>query len=114
MMCSEDRHSKKFWVKKIIFIPIAMAAGMLVFGGLVMFLWNALLPQIFGISAITFWQAIGILLLSKILFGGFPGKNRRHHIHRHEYELIRKFRNLSPEEKEKIRKEYWERFDCKS
>jgi hypothetical protein len=34
-------------------------------------LWNALLPDIMGVSTITFWQALGLLTLSRILFGGF-------------------------------------------
>jgi hypothetical protein len=34
-------------------------------------LWNALLPDITGVSTITFWQALGLLVLSRILFGGF-------------------------------------------
>jgi hypothetical protein len=36
-----------------------------------MSLWNCLLPEILGVKSITFWQAMGILILSKILFGGF-------------------------------------------
>lgn len=38
---------------------------------IVMELWNCLLPDILGVKAITYWQAVGILVLSKILFGGF-------------------------------------------
>jgi len=59
--------------KKMIFIPIffiGMAA--LVIWGL-MHLWNWLVPDIFGWSAVTYWQAAGLFLLSKILFGGFGG-----------------------------------------
>ena len=42
---------------------------------IVMQLWNHLLPEIAGVRTITFWQALGLLILSKILFGGFrrPG-----------------------------------------
>lgn len=42
----------------------------IVLGLLVMSLWNALLPAILGVKAIGFWQALGILVLSRILFGG--------------------------------------------
>ena len=45
-----------------------------VFSFVVMGLWNAILPQVLGVKAISFVQALGILLLSKILFGGFHGK----------------------------------------
>jgi hypothetical protein len=47
---------------------LAVIAG---FSAAVMLLWNVLLPQIFGITAVNFWQALGLLALSKILFGGF-------------------------------------------
>ena len=56
-----------------------------VLGLLVMSLWNALLPAILGVKAIGFWQALGILLLSRILFGGLGfrpgmfGAHRRMH-----------------------------------
>lgn len=46
-----------------------VAAG--IFSFVVMNLWNILMPGIFGIRAISFWQALGLLVLSKILFGGF-------------------------------------------
>jgi len=56
-------------------------------------LWNWLMPVIFGLPHIGFWQALGLLLLSRILFGGFrgPGPGRRWG------------RRLTPEEREKFR-----------
>jgi hypothetical protein len=54
---------------------LRIAAFAILFVGLaglaVKTLWNALLPDITGASTITFWQALGLLLLSRILFGGF-------------------------------------------
>ncbi len=53
----------------LIFIP-----GLLILGTWVtMLLWNALMPVLFGLSVITFWQSMGILVLAKILFGGHHG-----------------------------------------
>ena len=49
-------------------------AAVALFGLIVQHLWNWLIPAIVGWHAIDFWQAIGILLLSKILFGGFRGR----------------------------------------
>ena len=43
----------------------------LMFGWLVMLLWNKLLPSIFNITSITYWQAVGLVILTKLLFGGF-------------------------------------------
>jgi len=40
----------------------------------VYFLWNALMPEIFGLPTINFWQAIGLSLLSASLFGRSAGK----------------------------------------
>jgi len=54
-------------IKIILFAILAFA----VFGFAVRELWNALVPSIFGWHTITFWQATGLLVLSKILFGGF-------------------------------------------
>lgn len=50
----------------ILFIPLL--------GWVVMLLWNAVLPEVLGVKAITFWQALGIFALSKLLFGGFKGR----------------------------------------
>ncbi len=43
-----------------------------------MILWNWLIPSIFEIRAFTFWEAVGILALSKILFGGMHGGRKKH------------------------------------
>jgi hypothetical protein len=48
-----------------------LAVGL--FGLIVMGLWNWLVPAMFGGRIITFWQALGVLVLSRILFGGFKG-----------------------------------------
>ena len=47
-------------------IAVATIAGFVVKG-----LWNALMPALFGLHTLTFWQALGLLLLTKLLFGGF-------------------------------------------
>jgi hypothetical protein len=56
-----------------IFIIPAAAACAAVFACAVMLLWNALLPGIAGLPVIGFWQAAGLLVLSRILFGGLGG-----------------------------------------
>ena len=47
-----------------------------VYGVALWVLWNWLMPALFGLPAISFWQALGLLLLSRILFGGFLGRWR--------------------------------------
>src|SRR2546423_13038377 len=64
-------------LKRLIWIAPLAILGMLLFiaigGEVVMRLWNWLLPSLFGWREITFWQALGLLALCRILFGGFGG-----------------------------------------
>jgi hypothetical protein len=46
--------------------------GFVALGGLiVMSLWNGIMPEVFGLGLVTFWQALGLLILGRFLFGGF-------------------------------------------
>jgi len=71
------------------FVPIGLAA-IAGFGAVTMLLWNWLMPCIFGLAAISFWQALGLLVLSRILFGGIGGRpwmgmgRHKHHNHLRE------------------------------
>lgn len=56
-----------------ILFPIAFIGIGLLMGGVVMWLWNAILPAVTGWSALSYWQAVGLLILCRILFGGFRG-----------------------------------------
>ena len=76
-----------------------------VFGAVVMLLWNWLLPAIFGIVAINYWQALGIFVLSKILFGGFGfGRHPFGHKHRHRNRFHEKWMKMSDEERKEFLK----------
>jgi len=57
-------------LKIIVFVPLFVFLA----GYLIMSLWNWLVPELFHGPMVNFWQALGILALSKILFGGFKGK----------------------------------------
>ncbi|MES1214538.1 MAG: hypothetical protein ABUT20_03390 [Bacteroidota bacterium] len=61
---------KKFFL----FIPIIVIGAILLFGWIVMLLWNAILPSALHAGEISFWQAVGLLILTRILVGGFHGK----------------------------------------
>jgi hypothetical protein len=66
----------------------------------VMSLWNILMPSIFAVRAISFWQALGLLILSKLLFGGFrsyPGGPRWRR------RMIERWEKMTPEERERFR-----------
>lgn len=98
---------KKHWIKKgLLFVVIGIAAVFL-FGLLVMSLWNALLPDILGVKAITFIQALGILLLSKILFGGFgSGGHRGRRGSEWRQKMKEKWNTMTPEEREQFKSEW--------
>ncbi|MCD4700592.1 MAG: hypothetical protein K8S24_01920 [Candidatus Aegiribacteria sp.] len=48
---------------------IAVAALAIVFGIFVKWLWNALMPEIFGLPVISYWKAVGLVVLAHIFFG---------------------------------------------
>ncbi len=72
-----------------------------VFSFVVMRLWNWLIPAVFGWHVITFWQAVGLLVLSKILFGGFHGRAGRNMYWRRR--MMERWEKMTPEEREKFR-----------
>ncbi|MFZ0312775.1 MAG: hypothetical protein WAL85_08725 [Candidatus Korobacteraceae bacterium] len=90
--------------KKMIFIVPLAILGILLFifigGEIVLQLWNWLLPTLFGWKAITFWQAVGILALCRILFGGFGRGCHRSNWRRR---MDDRWQNMTPEEREKFR-----------
>ena len=110
---------KKFWIKKGIMILIFGTAAVLLFGWVVMSLWNGILPLVVtGVKAISFLQALGILVLSKILFGGFGGgKGRWRGSSAWREKMKHRWDKMTPEEKEKFKARCkhwgnrWERFN---
>ena len=86
-------------IVKVLLIALVAAT---VCGFVVMALWNALVHPIFGLNTITFWQALGLFVLAKILFGGFhrhsPGG--RGHWRR---AMRERWEHMTPEERERFR-----------
>lgn len=72
-------------------------------------LWNWLIPVLFGGPVITFWQMLGLLVLSKVLLGGFA---KGHHKGSHNWKMRahNKFSSLSPDERESIKQKMWEKW----
>jgi len=95
----------RFGKRKWLFIPIFIAAVFL-FGMIVMGLWNAILPAVIGVKTISFWQALGILILSKILFGGFRGGWRGGPGKARWMQMQQKLAAMTPEEREKFKSEW--------
>ena len=94
---------KRYWMWKVAKMTILGVAFVVAAGAVVMWLWNALIPEIFGGTPITWIQALGLLILARILAGGrssgFGGRRRW----RERWE--RKVANMNPEEREKWRAE---------
>lgn len=63
----------------IIFGGMFIIGFIILFGFITMWLWNWLMPMIFGLTTLTFWEAIGVLILAKILIGGcnFGDKDKK-------------------------------------
>lgn len=85
----------------LLFIPL-FAIGVFVFGEIVMLLWNNVLTPVLNVHTVTFWQGLGILVLSKILFSSFSGRGGP----RRDYWKQRMMWNsMTPEQKEKFKEE---------
>jgi H+/Cl- antiporter ClcA len=92
---------KRNWASWVLKFALFATLFVAVFGYVVMRLWNWLMPALFGWHLIGFWQAIGILVLSKILFGGFHGRHGRNMHWRRR--MMERWEKMTPEEREKFR-----------
>jgi hypothetical protein len=96
---------RKRWIWLAPLAIIAMVAFIIIGGELVMHLWNWLLPPLFGWRQISFWQALGLLALCRILFGGLgvrgggPGPRFRRR-------MAERWEHMTPEEREKFRERF--------
>jgi hypothetical protein len=89
------------WFLRALRFLLFAAVFIAVFGFVVMGLWNWLLPALFGWHHIDYWQALGILVLSKILFSGFRGGPGRNWGWRGR--MMDRWEKMTPEEREKFR-----------
>ena len=101
---------------KILKFTVIGVLAVFVFGWVTMTLWNWLMPSLFNLPAIEFWQALGLLLLSKILFG-FGGKGGGgkwgHNGHYWKQHYYQKFSNMTPEEREQLKAKMREKWCVK-
>ena len=95
-------------IAKGIGMSILAIGGLMLLTYVVMFLWNAILPDLIHVGHLGYWQALGLLVLCKILFGGFKmnggparGRGRR---------WKEKFEKMSPEEREELKLRLKERY----
>lgn len=91
----------------LLLFPLALA----LFTWIVMLLWNGVLAEVTGVHVVSFWQAMGILVLSKILFGGFRGgwRGKRHE---QMHDMKDKWQQMTPEERVQFKQQWRDR--CKT
>lgn len=84
---------------RVVGVPFILLGivGLVVLGFVISGLWNALMPGIFGLPAIGFWQALGLFLLARLLVGSFGGRRMRH------ARFARGWKHLTPEERRRFR-----------
>jgi hypothetical protein len=102
---------KNAWKIKIALIVVASVIAM---AAIVMWLWNWLVPELFHGPEVTFWQSLGLMLLTRILFRGFFGMKGKG-MHRSWGPWRERWDKMTPEERQKMR-ELWKKrcggFDC--
>ena len=101
------RGRARWVVKGAAFLALAIAL-IAVLSLVVMSLWNWLVPSLFHGPAVQYWQAVGLLLLSRILFGGL---RRRGGWHGHWRQRMwrERWANMTPEERERLREKFQHR-----
>jgi hypothetical protein len=104
----EHKGTRGMWIRRGVGMAAIAVLAVAVLGFVVMSLWNSLIPGIFGLKALHFWQAVGLLILSRLLFGGFH-RGHGHGLHR-RHRMIQRWESMTPEEREKFRQGFRGRF----
>lgn len=89
------------WIRRGVKIAVLVLIVGTAMSFVIMSLWNWLMPVLFGLHRIGFWQALGLLVLAKILFGGFRGP-RGGHMH-WKGRMMERWAQMTPEEREKFK-----------
>lgn len=102
--------------RNCIMIPV-MVLGLFVVSGVVTLLWNWIIPSISTLTALTYWKAMGLVVLCRILFGGFRFGFRKHregfHQHLSQHAPFRdRFMDMTDEERQQF-KSQWKQRCCK-
>ncbi|HYM92672.1 MAG TPA: hypothetical protein VET23_00920 [Chitinophagaceae bacterium] len=92
-------------LRRIILLVVLIAPlAIFIFGSIVMLLWNNVLSPVLHVSTITFWQGLGILVLSKILFSSFNGRGGAPRRVFMKQRMM--WNSMTPEQKEKFKEEW--------
>lgn len=91
---------------KFLKFGIMAAAFIALFGAGVMLLWNNLVPELFHGPVLNYWQALGLLVLTHLLFRGGPRGGHRWRREMWHRKMQEKLSGMTPEEKEKFFQEW--------
>ena len=91
-------------------IPLIVLAVVAVLALAVHGLWNGVIVDVIGVKTVTYWQALGILVLARILFGGFPGRRGRFRPPWAGRMMMEHWQSLTPEQREQMRERMRSRF----
>jgi hypothetical protein len=103
----EDAMRTSRRILKGVAILAIVAAVLALIGTVVMLLWNALVPPLFHGPPLSYWQAVGLLLLSRILFGGLRGRTGGWHWRQRRWR--ERWEQLTPEERARLREQFGSR-----
>lgn len=95
---------QSYWKPRHRMILVPVIAIILVASALVQWLWNLLLPHLLNVPRIRYWEALGLLALSRILFGGFHF--RKPYPSSHRSAVREKFMQMSEEERQQFRNQW--------
>jgi hypothetical protein len=107
----KNRSCRKF----LFLIPVIVLAVLALLSLAVFGLWNGVLTDVLGVKTITYWQALGLLVLARILLGGFPGRRGgpfgppwRGRM------MMERWQSLTPEQREELRQRFgdWSKPPC--
>jgi hypothetical protein len=94
---------RRYWFARALKVAVVVVIVLGVVSFVAMSLWNWLVPALFAGPKVTYWQALGLLVLSRLLFGGMHhrgpfghGPFGRRHLHAH-------WKHMTPEERERVR-----------
>ncbi|WP_286858104.1 MULTISPECIES: hypothetical protein [Sphingobacterium] len=106
-----NRRMRRQGKGKFAFVFVAIIIGVFLLVALLQYLWNTLMCDIFNLKAISYWQAFGLFLLSRILFGRGFGKSGRGGFRKNFPSDMGRHGDLSEEERERLREEWKRRFN---
>src|SRR5258708_19726143 len=88
---------KRKWAFRALKIAAFVTLGIAGFGFIVMHLWNYLMPALFGVRLVTFWQAVALIILGRLLFGAFRPRGGGMPWRR---KMMERWEQMTPEQRE--------------